>query len=73
MIEGDLVRLSAYGRKINGYQQEREGYGLVIKSSGHTLHNINFKVVWFYPSGKSKVHPARFSRKDLKLFKPKRD
>lgn len=76
MIRGDLVRLSAYGRKIQGYMELCDGYGLITKSFSYA-GNQRLKLVWFYPpttrhpKGTSRKLNSSFARKDLKLFKAK--
>ena len=70
MITGDLVTLSAYGRKVQGYMTWRDGYGLITKSFQYAGEQ-RIKLVWFHPNGKTKKVTCSFRRKDLKKFKPK--
>ena len=47
MKTGDLVVLSARGRKANQNSNYREGYGIILMTENPDNHDYPFKCHWF--------------------------
>jgi hypothetical protein len=47
MQVGDLVELSAYGKKLKGYKALRDHHGIVIEDSRRGSYCHGWKIHWF--------------------------
>ena len=63
--EGELVELSAAGRKLDQNSEVHNLFGMVVEHKGNTRHP--YKIEWYKPNGE--IYKFPMARYEIKRFK----